>query len=88
MNRSSGDTIRIEFDRGDVRRIAVLGPRSRLEGDYFPEPMITGRETQFRLVGFRWFERDRYAVSLNGAIPDSPDSLPVKLPAGANFGEE
>ncbi len=62
VDRSSGDTIRVEFRGGDVSRIAVLGPLSRPEGEYFPEPMVAGQEAQFRLQGFRWFDRDQYAV--------------------------
>ncbi|MEX2089735.1 MAG: OstA-like protein, partial [Bacteroidota bacterium] len=50
-NRSSGDRIVIEFDEGKTDRIRIVGG---VEGRYFPEPMIEGREMLYNLDGFRW----------------------------------
>ena len=57
-NRASADTIHIAFDVGQVSRIKFFGPRARSEGEYFPEPFVAGRETTYRLEGFRWIPRE------------------------------
>jgi lipopolysaccharide export system protein LptA len=49
VNRASGDSIRMDFQSKQVRRVTVI---SGAEGEYFPERFVTGRETAFRLSGF------------------------------------
>jgi lipopolysaccharide export system protein LptA len=51
-NRSSGDKILIELDEGKIDRIKVVGG---VQGQYHPEKMIDGRESNFNLDGFKWF---------------------------------
>jgi len=52
-NRSSGDSIIMEFHDGKIDRIKIIGG---VEGKYFPESMITRRETEYNLEGFKWRE--------------------------------
>lgn len=54
VSRSSGDDILIDFQEGKVDRIKVIGG---VEGRYFPERMIAGREQEYNLDGFRWIEQ-------------------------------
>ena len=53
VNKSSGDRIIIEFQKGKVDRIKIIGG---VQGQYFPEKMIFAREQDYNLDGFRWFE--------------------------------
>jgi lipopolysaccharide export system protein LptA len=56
-NKTSGDKIFIEFENGAVSTIHVIGS---VEGQYFPEKMLEGREANYNLDGFRWYpERPR-----------------------------
>lgn len=57
VNRSSGDTIIILFDRGKASRISIYGPSSGAEGEIIPENQVAGSEERFRLDGFVWYER-------------------------------
>ena len=50
-NKSSGDRIIMEFQDGKVDQIRILGG---VEGKYYPETMIAGREPEYNLEGFRW----------------------------------
>ncbi len=50
-NRSSGDRITIEFTDGKIDRIKIIGG---VEGRYFPEEMLWGREPSYNLDGFKW----------------------------------
>jgi lipopolysaccharide export system protein LptA len=50
-NRSSGDRIVMEFQDGKINQIRIIGG---VEGKYFPEAMIAGREPEYNLDGFRW----------------------------------
>jgi len=50
-NRSSGDRIVMEFQDGKIDQIKIVGG---VEGKYFPETMIAGREPEYNLDGFRW----------------------------------
>jgi len=52
-NKSSGDRILIEFLDGKVDRIKVVGG---VQGQYVPEKIIVGREQEYNLDGFRWFD--------------------------------
>jgi hypothetical protein len=58
LNRASADTILISFAEGSVSKIYQHGTRTRSEGEYFPEPLVRGRESTFRLQGFRWIPRE------------------------------
>jgi len=52
-NKSSGDSIIVNFQDGLVDRIKVVGG---VEGEYLPEPMIRGgREQLYNLDGFKWY---------------------------------
>jgi hypothetical protein len=51
-NKTSGDKIFIEFENGTVNTIHVIGS---VEGQYFPEKMLEGREAMYNLDGFRWY---------------------------------
>lgn len=57
LNRSSGDTIIILFDRGKASRISIYGPTSGAEGEIIPENQVAGSEQRFRLDRFVWYER-------------------------------
>jgi lipopolysaccharide export system protein LptA len=50
-NRISGDRIVIMFDKGKMDKITT---RSGVEGAFYPEKMIRGREAEYNLDGFKW----------------------------------
>jgi lipopolysaccharide export system protein LptA len=50
-NKSSGDHIIMAFQDGKVDQIRIIGG---VEGKYYPETMIAGREPEYNLDGFRW----------------------------------
>jgi len=50
-NRTSGDRIVMLFAGGKAEAITVYGG---VEGDYFPENMVRGKETEYALPGFLW----------------------------------
>ncbi len=50
-SRSSGDRININFTDGKIDRIKIIGG---VEGRYFPEEMLRGREPSYNLDGFTW----------------------------------
>lgn len=50
-NRTSGDRIVILFAGGKAETITVYGG---VEGQYFPENMVRGKETDLALPGFTW----------------------------------
>ncbi len=52
LNKSSGDRIFIDFIDGEVDRIKIVGG---VQGQYFPEKMITNREPEYNLDGFRLY---------------------------------
>lgn len=52
MNKSSGDRIIMDFSDGHIDRIKVIGG---VQGEYYPEKMLLGREDDYDLDGFRWF---------------------------------
>ena len=49
LNKTSGDRIIMDFDSGKVQRIKVIGG---VEGQYFPENMVRGREQEYAIPGF------------------------------------
>jgi hypothetical protein len=80
VNRASGDTVIIDFDAGSTSRIAIYGKRARAEGEYFPEQMVAGQESVFRLEGFRLIPRDRKVAALDASLPKAPVIPDVKPP--------
>jgi hypothetical protein len=72
VNRTSADTIHIGFDEGKVSRITFFGHRTRSEGEYFPEQLVAGRETTYRLEGFRWIPRE----IASGNVPAASSPVP------------
>lgn len=53
VNRSSGDSIIINFSDGVLRNLTVIGG---VQGQYFPENMVAEREPEYNLAGFSWKE--------------------------------
>ncbi len=51
INRTSGDRIIMGFRDGKVQWIKVVGG---VEGDYYPENMVKGRESEYAIPGFLW----------------------------------
>ena len=51
LNRTSGDRIVMLFAGGKAETITVYGG---VEGEYFPENMVRGKETEYALPGFAW----------------------------------
>jgi hypothetical protein len=51
VNRTSGDRIVMLFAGGKAEAITVYGG---VEGQYFPENMVRGKENDFALPGFAW----------------------------------
>lgn len=51
LNKTSGDRIVLEWDQKKLSSIRIYGG---VEGDYFPENMVLGREKDFALPGFAW----------------------------------
>jgi lipopolysaccharide export system protein LptA len=49
VTTSTGDRITLLFDEGRVRSIGIVGG---VEGEYHPEPLVAGREAEFRVPGF------------------------------------
>lgn len=54
LNRTSGDRIIILFADGKAETITVYGG---VEGGYFPENMVRGKEAEYALPGFLWRPR-------------------------------
>ena len=51
VNKTSGDHIIVFFGDGKVQAIRILGG---VEGQYFPENLVEGREAEYALAGFLW----------------------------------
>ncbi len=54
VNYVSGDTVWIKFKDGKMNRIKVVGG---IEGVYYPEELVNGRESSFNLEGFNYIKR-------------------------------
>ncbi len=59
LNKSTGDRIVMTFDEGKIENIKVL---SGVQGQYFPEKLVKGKEEQYTLEGFNWKEEDKSKV--------------------------
>lgn len=53
LNKTSGDHVIIYFVDGRADKISVI---AGVEGEYFPENMVAGREMDYYLPGFNWRE--------------------------------
>jgi lipopolysaccharide export system protein LptA len=62
VNKSSGDSIFIDFINGEVDRIKIIGG---VQGQYFPEKMIAKRESEYNLDGFRWYDNRPMRQGIN-----------------------
>jgi lipopolysaccharide export system protein LptA len=51
VNRSSGDRITLTFAEKSTEKIAIGGG---VQGVFTPERLVTGKESEFNLDGFRW----------------------------------
>lgn len=81
-NRLSADTVLIDFVAGDPEDVSVYGPRARIEGENYPEALVTGQERSLRLDNFRWIPRVAEVSSLNATLPKEPS-----IPAAKNAPE-
>ncbi len=50
-NKSSGDIITLLFSKGRLQDINVVGG---VQGNYYPEKMVRGKEGNYNLAGFKW----------------------------------
>jgi lipopolysaccharide export system protein LptA len=50
MNKASGDKILMMFKTGKIQNVKVL---NGVEGNYFPEKLISNRESEFDIPGFK-----------------------------------
>jgi hypothetical protein len=51
LNRTTGDRILMAFTEGKITTIRVFGG---VEGQYVPENVLRGRESEYRIPGFVW----------------------------------
>jgi lipopolysaccharide export system protein LptA len=58
LNRTSGDRVIMAFAAGKLKTIRIIGG---VEGQYYPENMVKGREGEYRVPGFVW-RADRPAI--------------------------
>ena len=54
LNKSTGDQIRMTFIDGKIDKINAI---SNVEGQYYPEKMVKGKETDFNLSEYNWREK-------------------------------
>lgn len=64
VNRTSGDRIVMLFAEGRAETITVYGG---VEGEYFPENMVRGKESDYALPGFIW--RTSMPHLVRGSLP-------------------
>ena len=70
LDKTSGDRIVIHFDEGKVQSIRVIGG---VEGQYVPENMVHGKETEYRIAGFE-LHANRPALSMSQLSTDNQRS--------------
>ena len=70
LNRTSGDRILITFEEGKVASIRVVGG---VEGKYYPENLVEGKEGEFAIAGFRLYT-NRPALHLPDTDSDKHSS--------------
>lgn len=54
VNFVSGDSVWIKFKDGKMHRIKIVGG---IEGVYYPEELVAGKESNFNLEGFNYMKR-------------------------------
>ncbi len=54
VNHVSGDSVWIKFKDGKMQRIKIVGG---IEGVYYPEDLVEGKEPSFNLEGFNYVKR-------------------------------
>lgn len=59
INKTTGDHVTFVFREGKVDAIKVIGGA---DGQYFPEKMVSGKESDYNLTGFNWKERKKRVV--------------------------
>jgi len=72
VNHVTGDKITLIFIDGELEELKIVGG---IEGKYYPETLVRGREDTYNLTGFRWIE-DRPRLS-------APEYQELPLPIGA-----
>jgi len=86
VNRSSGDTIRIDLKDRKVQRVAVI---AGAEGEYFPERFVSGRPQAFRLTAYERHidlrpRREEFVVPWESSSvsipPEDETTIPVITP--------
>ncbi|MDP4199052.1 MAG: LptA/OstA family protein [Bacteroidota bacterium] len=80
VNRSSGDTIRMDFKGKSVERLAIL---SGTEGEYFPERFVGKRAKSFRLADYERHTQlrpRREEFVLPWELPAAPPPTPRAKP--------
>lgn len=65
LAKVASDTIRIQFDHGQLTDVRWLGG---VEGEHHPEPVVAGRAETYRLPQFRW-RTDRPEARMLPRIP-------------------
>jgi lipopolysaccharide export system protein LptA len=51
LNHVTGDRITMEFRDGEIYELKIVGG---IEGKYYPENIVRGRESTYNLPGFQW----------------------------------
>jgi lipopolysaccharide export system protein LptA len=62
MNMTTGDQVIIDFVDKKVETIKIIGG---VEGKYYPENIINGKETDYNLAGFNWRENKPVIKPIN-----------------------
>ncbi|MBC8144545.1 MAG: LPS export ABC transporter periplasmic protein LptC [bacterium] len=78
VERHSADLFVIDFVNGEPESVASYGPRTRIEGEHYPESLVVDREQTFRLDNFRWIARDAAVSRLKATLPKDPVIPPVR----------
>jgi lipopolysaccharide export system protein LptA len=68
-NRSSGDRIIMDFADGQIDRIKVM---RGVQGEFLPEKMVNGRESENNLDGFRWLRSRPTRIGLTMSDAETP----------------
>lgn len=78
VERHSADLFIVDFAGGEAESVSSYGPRTRIEGEHYPENMVDGNESTFRLDSFRWIPRDASIARLKATLPKEPSIPPVR----------
>lgn len=69
LNKATGDHVVMEFRDGRLQTINVVGG---VEGEYYPEPMVEGKEIEYNLPGLNWRKDRPGAQEKHGASSKRP----------------